>query len=272
MKILILGATGMLGRYVSTHLRSKYLNVYATNRSDFEIDENVNSQRVCELMKKFDIAKDDVVINCIGLIKPQVDKYGPTLSIIVNSLFPNLLADQCSKIGARAIHITTDCVFSGKRGKYVETDVHDVFDTYGRTKSLGEPNNCTVIRTSIIGEEVGQKRSLVEWVKSNLNKEINGFDNHLWNGLTCLQVAKVLDQMIREDKFWIGVRHIFSNIVDKYELLNMINDSYSLNIKVNKKSADSFCDRSLSSIYENMFEIPDLEDQVAEMQRFKLNE
>jgi dTDP-4-dehydrorhamnose reductase len=270
MKILILGSSGMLGKYVSTYFKSKYDNVLSASRLDFEVNVSTNNQSIEKFLKDKNITENDVVINCIGLIKPQVDKYGSTLSIVVNSLFPNLLADECAKIKAKMIHITTDCVFSGKKGNYLETDTHDVSDTYGRTKSLGEPNSCTVIRTSIIGEEVGQKRSLVEWIKSNSNKEINGFDDHFWNGLTCLQVAKVIDQIIKEDNFWIGVRHVFSNKVDKYELLNIVNEIYNLNIKINKKTSGNYCDRSMGSNFLNNFDIPDLRKQIQEMKDFKI--
>jgi len=271
MKVLILGSSGMLGKYVSAYFKTKYDNVLLVSRSDFEVNCHTNSESIRNLLKQNNIVENDIVINCIGLIKPQVDKYGLTLSIIVNSLFPNLLADECLKAKAKMIHITTDCVFSGKKGNYIETDIHDVYDVYGRTKSLGEPNNCTVIRTSIIGEEVGQKRSLVEWIKSNSNKEVNGFDDHFWNGLTCLQVAKVIDQIIKENNFWTGVKHIFSNKVDKYELVNIVNSVYNLNIKINKKNSGNYCDRSMSSIYQNNFNIPNLETQIEEMKQFIIN-
>ena len=268
MKILILGSSGMLGKYVHSFFSKNCENVLTANRSDFEVNVNTNSDSVKKLLQKFNISEDDIVINCIGLIKPQVDKYGTTLSIIVNSLFPNLLSNECQNIKAKMIHITTDCVFSGKKGSYIENDIHDVSDIYGRTKSLGEPSNCTVIRTSIIGEEVNQKRSLVEWVKSNTNKEINGFEDHFWNGLTCLQVAKVIDQIIKENKFWIGTRHIYSDKVDKYELVSFINEIYQLNIKINKIKSGSFCDRSLSTVHDNDFNIPNLRQQIQEMKDF----
>ena len=270
MKILILGSSGMLGKYVTTFFKKNYTNVFTVNRSDFQIDTDTNSKSINDLLVKFNINKDDVIINCIGLIKPQVDKYGITLSIIVNSLFPNLLANECFKIGAKMIHITTDCVFSGKKGNYTENDIHDISDTYGRTKSLGEPSNCTVIRTSIIGEEINQKRSLIEWIKSNADKEINGFEDHLWNGLTCLQVSKVIDDIIKNNKYWTGIRHIHSNSVNKYELLNIINDVYNLNIKINKKQSGVFCDRTMLSIYENTFNIPNLRQQIEEMKNFSI--
>ena len=119
MKILILGSSGMLGKYVSTYLKTKHKDVICVDRSIFQIDLLTNKESVSHLLKSNLINENDIVINCIGLIKPQVDKYGTALSIVVNSLFPNLLADECFKSKAKMIHITTDCVFSGKKGNYI---------------------------------------------------------------------------------------------------------------------------------------------------------
>ena len=268
MRIIILGSSGMLGKYVSSYFKKNGYNTININRSIFEVNEYTNKKSINDLFEKYNINSSDIIVNCIGLIKPQVDKYGVCLSIIVNSLFPNLLANECQSRNTKMIHITTDCVFSGKSGSYKETSIHDVTDTYGRTKSLGEPNNCTVIRTSIIGEEINQKRSLVEWIKSNANKEANGFEDHFWNGMTCLQVAKVIEQMIKTDNFWFGVKHIYSNIVNKYELLQLINEIYNLNIKVNKVKSNNFCDRTMTSVDSLQFSIPSLKQQIIEMKEF----
>ena len=268
MRIIILGSSGMLGRYVSSYFKENGYNTVNIDRSSFEVDENTNKTSIHNLFEKHGINSSDIIINCIGLIKPQVDKYGVCLSIIVNSLFPNLLANTCQIRNIRMIHITTDCVFSGKKGSYTENDAHDVSDIYGRTKSLGEPANCTVIRTSIIGEEINQKRSLVEWIKSNINKEVNGFEDHFWNGMTCLQVAKVIEQIIKMGNFWLGIKHIYSNIVNKYELLQLVNEVYHLNIKVNKVKSNNFCDRTMASVNELQFNIPPLKQQIIEMKKF----
>ena len=155
-KIIILGSTGMLGRYIERYFLDQDMPIVALSRKDF--DASVVSE--FELSRK--LFPSSVVINCIGLIKPQVDKYGTLEAIKVNSAFPHKLANVCKKIGSKCIHITTDCVYSGSKGAYIEDDVHDASDIYGKTKSLGEPRNCTVIRTSIIGEEVHQTRSLLE--------------------------------------------------------------------------------------------------------------
>ena len=168
------------------------------------------------------------------------------------------------------IHITTDCVFTGNKGSYTESDIHDISDVYGRSKSMGEPLNSTIIRTSIIGEEKNTKRSLVEWIKSNKDKTVFGFTNHLWNGLTCLQVAKVIDEMIQKNIFWKGVRHVHSpRSLDKQQLVQLISDIYNLNITITPKETDQKCDRSLST-NNPTFDIPDLSIQIQEMKNFQL--
>ncbi len=159
-----------------------------------------------------------------------------------------------------------NCVFSGNEGKYNENSPHDCTDVYGKTKSLGEPKNCTVVRSSIIGEEVGQSRSLIEWVKSMKDKPANGYTNHKWNGVTCLQMAKIFENIIANNNYWIGTRHVFSpEIVDKYELVKLISDAYSLNISLTPTEAPIKCDRSLSTIHkDNLFNIPTIKDQIEE--------
>lgn len=159
-----------------------------------------------------------------------------------------------------------NCVFSGDDGNYNEKSPHDCTDVYGKTKSLGEPENCTVIRSSIIGEEVGQTRSLIEWVKSMKDKSANGYINHKWNGVTCLQMAKIFEDIIANNKYWKGTRHIFSpNTVNKYELVQMISDAHSLNVNLTPVEGPTKCDRSLSTIYDdNLFNIPDLKTQIEE--------
>jgi dTDP-4-dehydrorhamnose reductase len=269
MKIYILGYKGMLGRYVYTYFKSKNYDVIGLSRDDMDITTYSEVQLRAVLLHR-GFKKGDVVINCIGTIKPMVDKYGILNAIKVNSLFPHVLSNVCESEGYKMIHITTDCVFSGNKGNYTENDPHDVTDVYGRTKSLGEPENCTVIRTSIIGEEIGQGRSLIEWIKSMKDKTANGFSNHQWNGLTCLHVAKVFETIISHDLYWNGVRHIFSpNTLNKYELLIAVSNIYNLNIYINRTEAPVSCDRSLSTIYtDTMFDIPILEEQITEQRDF----
>lgn len=162
-----------------------------------------------------------------------------------------------------------NCVFSGNDGNYNEKSPHDCIDVYGKTKSLGEPLNCTVVRTSIIGEEIEQGRSLVEWVKSMKNKGANGYTNHKWNGITCLQVAKVFEDIIENNKYWMGVKHIVSpNIVNKYVLVSTISDVYELNITINKAKDKNPIDRTMVSNYDTDFDLPTIENQIKEMKEF----
>jgi dTDP-4-dehydrorhamnose reductase len=266
MKIYIFGYKGMLGRYVYTHLNSMVnIDVVGVSRDELDATAFNETQLRAALFHK-GIKRNDIIINCVGTIKPQVDKLGIITAIKVNSLFPHYLSNVCEKEGYKMIHITTDCVFSGMDGPYGENKPHDSTDVYGKTKSLGEPENCTIIRTSIIGEEIGQSRSLLEWVKSMNNKTINGYTNHKWNGLTCFQIAKIFKNIIVNDKYWMGVRHIFSpNVMTKFELVSAIADIYDLHIDVTPTESPTKCDRSLTTIYNDaIFEIPDIESQIRE--------
>lgn len=269
MKVYVFGYLGMLGRYVYTYLKSKGYDVVGISRDVIDA-EAFNQMQLHGALFQKGFKRGDVIINCIGTIKPQVDKLGTLTAIKVNSLFPYYLSNVCEKEGYKMIHITTDCVFSGKDGLYNEKSLHDCLDVYGKTKSLGEPENCTVIRTSIIGEELTRKLSLIEWVISMKDKTANGFTNHHWNGLTCLQTAKVFEEIIRYQYYWPGVRHIYSpNIVNKYELVQTISDIYGLNINLNAIASPIRCDRSLSSIYTDItFNIPLIKDQIEEQYNY----
>jgi dTDP-4-dehydrorhamnose reductase len=268
MKIFVIGSTGMLGRYVSTYLKD-YYEVIEINRKDIDI----SSIKESELMAKFlhlKINEGDVIINCAGTIKPRVDQLGDLNAILVNSVFPRILANVCEYYKVRMIHPTTDCVYSGNKGNYSENDNYDVSDVYGMSKALGEPKNCTVIRTSIIGEEVNQGRSLIEWVKSEKNKTVNGFTNHFWNGVTCLEFSKICKKIIEHNLFWVGTKHLHSNTLNKKELVELISNSFNLNVTVIEKQTENACDRSLSTIYDNIkkFDIPSLETQLIELNNF----
>jgi dTDP-4-dehydrorhamnose reductase len=268
MKVFVIGSTGMLGKYVSTYLKD-YYDVVEISRSD--IDASLIKED--ELRSKFihlKIKDGDVVINCAGTIKPRVDQLGDLNAILVNSVFPRLLANVCEYYNVKMIHPTTDCVYSGNKGSYSENDNYDVHDVYGMSKALGEPKNCTVIRTSIIGEEVNQGRSLIEWVKSEKNRTVFGFTNHFWNGVTCLEFAKICKKMIDGNLFWSGTKHLHSNTLNKKELVELISFSFNLNVTVVEKETEKKCDRSMSTIYNDIikFEVPSLEIQLKELKDF----
>jgi len=264
MNILVLGSNGMLGRYVHAYLKSTGLIVAGVNRGVFNA-ANSTGDGLDVLINR----APSIFINCIGIIKQRADV--PDVEFIkVNSVFPLELSNACERIGHKLIHITTDCVFDGLGGYYNEKSEHNAKDIYGVTKSLGEPENATVVRTSIIGEEIGQARSLVEWVKSNKDKEVSGYTNHFWNGITCLEFARVCEKIISQRLFWKGVKHITSPTgVSKFELVKMISDIYALNLEIIPHETDVKCDRTMSSMRTDVdIKVPELKNQIIEMKNF----
>jgi len=270
MTIYIFGANGMLGTYMKTYLKSQNKACICFTRDDLDVS-TVTYDKLEKLFDKYTIHDNDIIINCAGII-PQSKNINDTSSrnyFLINSLFPNMLSTIASLNKMKFIHITTDCVFSGSKGNYTELDCHDETNNYGVSKSLGELGyNSTVIRTSIIGEELKNKYSLLEWVKKHNNTIINGYTNHYWNGVTCLQLAKIINNMIDENIWWSGVRHIYSpTSVTKYELVQMINDIYNLNNTVEPLETDNPINKTLASIYDvnSQFNIPKLRIQLEEL-------
>ncbi|HOG38675.1 MAG TPA: sugar nucleotide-binding protein [bacterium] len=277
MKIYVLGYKGMLGRYVYSYLISQGLDVVGLSRADIDVRDLDKTQLKQSLFRK-GVMLNDIIINCIGDIVInrittngiQPNSQDKVTAIKINSLFPLYLSDLYENENWKLIHISTDTVFSGKQGQYNETHPHDCTDIYGKTKSLGEPEKSTVIRTSIIGEEIGRSRSLIEWVKSMKNQTVRGYINNRWNGVTCLQLAKIIENIIVNNNFWKGARHIFSpEVVTKYELVKLISDIYNLNVTVIPFECDLPIDRSLTTIYNiKQFNISSLKTQIEEQRDF----
>jgi dTDP-4-dehydrorhamnose reductase len=236
MNIVLFGSTGMLGRYVYYNLKESY-NVICIKRHQFDIENDEWSKLqhlLCDNLN-YKIKENDIIINCAGIIPQKYKNDHFKTYIRVNTLFPHKLNEISKQIRCRFIHITTDCVFDGSKGNYSINDLHTSKDIYGISKSQGEPEEATIIRTSIIGEELCGKKSLIEWVKTQKNDTINGYTNHYWNGVTCLELAKYINNIIDNNAFWSGVRHICSpNIVTKYKLCCYINEIYELNINIEK--------------------------------------
>ena len=270
MRIHVLGANGMLGNYVYTYLKDLYDCVPYT-RKDIDAIENIN-----EIGATLNLDAGDHVINCIGTIKPQVESVGHMNTFIVNGLWPHMLYRACCRAKAKMFHITTDCIFDGSKGQYTELDHPNQYDEYGLSKYFGELGEHCTIRTSIIGEEKNTSRSLVEWALSQAGKEVNGFKNHFWNGVTCLQVAKVVGELIKENTSWNGVRHLFTHKShSKLEMLQLFSSIYSLNLIINAVDAGSACDRTLSTFYMQppaFSSVPTLHEQIREMKDFNIKE
>ena len=273
--ILLFGSTGMLGRYIFSYFKNHpTIRLSIVTNDEFRVTEQ-SIHSLCELFIKYSVNEHTCVINCIGQIPQRIIGQSDRIYYLINSLFPHLLWNTCKLYGSKMIQPTTDCVFSGTKGSYTEMDEHDEMGAYGISKSLGEPSDCTIIRTSIIGNELRNKKSLLEWVLSNNNKTINGWTNHNWNGITCLQYCKVIEAIIIEDLFWSGVRHILSpKDVSKYELSRLICDTYNCNITINPVETETKVDKTLQSIYpvNNLFKIPDLSVQIKELRNYLLIE
>ncbi len=194
----------------------------------------------------FAAARPTVVINCIGIVK-QLDLASERLpSIAINSLLPHRLHKLCQETGARLIHISTDCVFSGSKGLYIESDFADAYDVYGRSKWLGEviDGNALTIRTSIIGRQLSGHHSLLDWFLLNRNSSVGGYSKAIFSGLTTLELSRVIGEIIDFHVSLTGLYQVASEPIDKFSLLSLIKKVYDLNIVIDEN--DQFkIDRSL---------------------------
>jgi len=221
---MILGSAGMLGHIVYTYLNEtkKYQIVdvsFSTKLNDNSFSLNVTDKCAVEAFIKEE--KPDIVINCIGvLIKGSQND--PSNAIYINSFFPHQLSKLMRETGGKLIHISTDCVFSGKKGNYIETDFRDADDTYGRSKALGEIINDQdlTLRTSIIGPEIKENgEGLFHWFMKQ-SGEINGYTKSFWGGVTTLELAKAIDATIEQNT--IGIVHITNGLsISKFELISI---------------------------------------------------
>lgn len=272
MKILVIGSNGMAGHVVVSYLKKRGHSVTTMARShaDYCLDiEDVNqTQHIFSIIEKF-----DYVINCIGLlVKDSIDN--PHRASIINGWFPHFLEHTYKDTNTKVVHLSTDCVFDGKKGEYVESDTHTETNFYGKSKSLGELNNSkdVTFRMSIIGPELKQSGTgLMNWVLNSTDSELNGWSNAWWNGITTLQLAKCIDRYIQESVI-TGVYHLVNNDVkiNKYDLLCKINDIYGLGKKINKVDGPKPVNKILIDTRKMLdFEIPNYDVQLTELKNFR---
>jgi dTDP-4-dehydrorhamnose reductase len=203
-----------------------------------------------------DLGIGDYVINCIGVINKSIVEESAASrqsALLINSLFPYRLDDLASKLGFKIIQIATDCVFSGKKGGYLESDLHDTIDTYGKTKSLGEvpSENMMNLRVSIIGREVSSKVSLFEWVRNQpANAQIHGYSDHFWNGITTKAFSRICRGIIENSGFVAGTHHLIpADTMSKFELVTSIaNKTGRSDIDVLERPSGKPVDRTLATI------------------------
>jgi dTDP-4-dehydrorhamnose reductase len=253
-KILILGSNGMAGSMISSYLEDKHY-VTSFSRKDFDCVKDAFPA----------IYSFDYVINCIGLIK-QKSNDSESLNKI-NSLFVHDLAHACSCQGAKLIHLSSDCVFSGDldpKLSYNTSDIKDAKDDYGKSKSRGESKLAMVLRTSIIGPSSDQF-GLFEWFRNTAQNTVNGFNNHLWSGITTLELAKIIDKIISNDLHQNIILQIAGTNISKYDLLSLINNIFKLNKNINKCDAEIIVNRSLVGDYKAQ----DIEKQLIELRDYE---
>jgi dTDP-4-dehydrorhamnose reductase len=263
--VLIFGKSGMLGYAVTKYFTGAGYSVTGVSRAEFDIAKST----AADLERILD--GRDLVINCAGVIKPRIAQLSIEEVLKVNAIFPRNLARRCDRMGIRCFHVTTDCVYSGKKGRYTELDPFDAEDVYGLSKNAGEPSECMVLRTSIIGEEEGQGRSLLAWAMSQKGKQVNGFTNHVWNGVTTVRLAKAIDTIVRQHRYSRGTFHLHSpGAVTKDVLLRLMSDAYNLGLSVNPAAAAEACDRSIASVHSLSADIitDELSVQLADMRSF----
>jgi dTDP-4-dehydrorhamnose reductase len=258
MRILILGGDGMLGHqllisYQQIHevkvtLR-RDLNDYASyglfsSENSYTGIDVRNNDRLVEVFSDF---HPEVVINAIGIIKQRSEAKDAIPSLEINALLPHRLALLCKATGARLIQLSTDCVFSGKKGNYTESDGSDAQDLYGKTKYLGElhEEHCVTLRTSIIGLEISRKKSLIEWFIAQ-HGTIKGFKKAIFSGFTTQEMSRIIDDILHNHPDICGLYNVSSSPISKYDLLILLKKKLELDINI-EPDESLVIDRSLDA-------------------------
>lgn len=289
-KILILGATGMLGSAVYDFLKERYKLVLSVRdpgklelldkkyggtgnhqavvfdasamHEDFVNKKGYPGEYFANFIKQ--VGDVDYAINCLGITIPYAME-DQAQTLFINGAFPHILAWA---YGPKLIHITTDCVYDGKAGfPYSEDSPKTPTDIYSLSKSLGEPENCLTLRTSIIGRELEGFTGLLEWFLQQEGKEIGGFSSHYWNGITTKQFAKICDQIISDpDRYpQSGIYHIFSNPVSKHEMLTKFKEKFGINCFISENPEPKL-NRTLTTVkpLNSLFNIPSFDQMLKE--------
>jgi dTDP-4-dehydrorhamnose reductase len=199
--------------------------------------------RVQEVLADF---RPDATINAVGIVKQRNEAHASVPSLEINALFPHLLAEDCATLGSRVVHMSTDCVFSGGRGDYVEDDESDARDLYGRTKFLGElhSEHCITLRTSIIGLELSRKTGLVEWFLAQ-SGSIKGYGKAIYTGFTTMEMGRIIEQVLTNHPELSGLWHVASTPINKFALLTLLAEKLERSDITIERDDNFVCDRSL---------------------------
>jgi len=259
MRILILGGDGMLGHRLLKHFGDRH-DVRVTLRrplSDYAASglftpaNSFDKVDVCDVdsvRRVFATFRPEAVINATGVVKQRAEAAQAIPSIEINALFPHRVAALCADTGARFVHMSTDCVFSGRKGNYTEEDAPDAADLYGRSKLLGEVVTppCITLRTSIIGRELARKTGLLEWFLAQRGRTIRGYRRAIFSGFTTHEMARIIERVLAGPDPRHGLFQVSSAAISKFDLLTAIRDRMGLDISI-EPDDDFACDRSLDS-------------------------
>lgn len=260
MRVIILG-NGNAGKYLYDYFK-RFYNVKILTRKDFDAaDPDIS------FFEK-NIKKEDIVINCVGILKPNIKNIGVVNTFKINGIFPNLINYVCLSKKAQFFHICSDCVFDGKMGGYTEDMIPNATDVYAMSKAIVRTGN--IIRTSFIGRHSG----FMKWLLESKGKTIDGYTNCKWNGITALELGRFIHKVIRKKLFWNGIYHLHSpEVITKYTLCKLINKEYDLNITIKRKKAksiegtliDGTLDRSLACKINIGYNVLDIKKQIYEL-------
>jgi dTDP-4-dehydrorhamnose reductase len=254
MRVLLLGASGMLGHQVWQIFRRRF-DCFATLRErpdlplfhDPRVIDGVDAADFGRVAAVIDDLRPEAIVNCIGAVKQREEGRDPIAAITVNSLFPHVVARAAVEAGARLIHISTDCVFSGNRGHYAESDIPDPVDLYGRSKLVGEVGAPHLtLRTSLIGRELRAAQGLVEWFLSNRGGSVRGFTRAVFSGVTTIEMARILGEVVERHQDLAGLYHVAAEPITKYDLLMLLNEVFGAGVMIAADDSLSV-DRSLDA-------------------------
>lgn len=260
MKILVVGVSGMLGSATfNAFSKDRNFEVLGTARSAVakkyfppelheKIIDGIDILDTDSLVNVMGQVKPDVVINCVGLIKQLSAANDPLVVLPINSMFPHRLSAMCELTNTRLIHISTDCVFDGAKGGYVETDKSDATDLYGKSKYIGEISNSShavTLRTSIIGHELNSQHALIDWFLAQTGS-IKGYQRAIFSGFPTVELARVIKDFVIPRSDLSGLYHVSTDPISKFDLLSLVSKIYGKKVKIIPET-DFVIDRSLNS-------------------------
>lgn len=283
-RIVVFGANGMLGHTVLRFMAAEPAHeVIGVVRSELaarsligistaRIVAGGNIENPDVLVALFESLRPDVVVNGIGLVKQFAQSEDPLVALPINAIFPHRLAKLCSLTGARLVHISTDCVFSGDKGGYREEDAPDARDLYGRSKLLGEVDypHAVTLRTSIIGHELNSAHGLIGWFLAQQGN-VKGYTRAIFSGLPTCELARVIRDLILPRAELHGLYHVASHPISKYDLLHMVNHEYGKGLKI-EPDDNLKIDRSLNAnrfLEATGYIAPNWPDLIAQMREFR---